>query len=200
MEGAPPHMTQGDSHVHRPPLSFIALSVACAGILGAACSGAEAQDVLFDDSASSSSSSSSSSTGGNSNPADPSASSSNGGSSSSSASSSSGGPNGNGDCEPEEEPNDDEDSANVLAPARCGTLSDTDTVDFLVFRMKSETKSMSLNFRGSIRLIVRVAGHVVELSPSNVGQVPFIRDEDYVIELSALSKGDVSWRVEAVEK
>lgn len=120
---------------------------------------------------------------------------------SSGTTSSSGG--GRNDCEPEVEPNDEKDEANELRPARCGTLSKDDEKDFLTFRLKPDTKQLSINFTGRVRLRVDVDGEkTTELTPENAGVVPFVTDEDYVIEVTSLtdSSADVAWRVEVVEK
>ena len=172
--------------------SILAVSLTCTAVLASACSGAESQDVLSGTPGASSSSSSSSSSSGNS--------SGNGGSSSgaSGATSSSGGSN----CEPEEEPNDNEDEANELAPARCGTLTRRDKRDYLTFRLKPETKTMAINFTGRVRLRVDVDGRdTTELTPDSAGVVPFVRDADYFIEVTPLtdSNADINWRVEVVE-
>jgi hypothetical protein len=148
----------------------------------ASCSGAEPQDVL----ASPSGAASSSSTGG--------ASSSTGGASSSTG--------GSSNCTPEEEPNDDKDNANVLAPARCGTLSRDDKRDYLTFQLKPTTRTLKLNFDGRIRLRVYVPGwNRVDLTPETNGSVPFVRGARYLIEVEALNddSNNVPWRVEIVE-
>lgn len=106
-------------------------------------------------------------------------------------------------CTPEEESNDSQDSANTLAPARCGTLSKRDQRDFLTFRLKPTTKTMSINFTGRIRLRVDVPGKdTVELTPDDAGIVPFVMGVDYTVEVRALtdSTGEIPWRVELVEK
>jgi hypothetical protein len=139
----------------------------------------------------------SSSSSSGSNPDDNASSSS--GSSGTSGTSSSGGTT----CEPEEEPNDNKDEANVLARARCGTLSREDRRDFLTFRLKPSTKSMSINFTGRVRLRVDVDGEgTTELTPDSAGIVPFVMNEDYLIEVAPLtdSSSKIDWRVELVEK
>jgi hypothetical protein len=154
-------------------------------VLGAlalvSCSGAEPQDVLASPrgaAASSSSGGASSSTGG--------ASSSNGGSTA---------------CAPEVEPNDSQETANDLAPERCGTLSPEDKRDYLRFTLKPTTQTLSLNFSGAIRLKVDAPnGDKVELTPENAKPVPFVRGGPYFIAVTALNNNaNVNWRVEVVE-
>ncbi|MBX3218406.1 MAG: hypothetical protein KF850_40750, partial [Labilithrix sp.] len=88
-------------------------------------------------------------------------------------------------------------------PARCGTLSKDDKKDYLTFRLKPDTKQLSINFTGRVRLRVDVDGEkTTELTPESAGAVPFVTDEDYIIEVTSLtdSSADVSWRVEVIEK
>lgn len=106
-------------------------------------------------------------------------------------------------CPSEQEPNDDEDAANVLAPLLCGTLSGRGDRDHLTFRLKPDTRSMTIRFTGRVRLRVDVAGHdTTELTPDNSShQLPFVLGEDYIIEIRSLTKSDAdaTWRVEIVE-
>lgn len=106
-------------------------------------------------------------------------------------------------CTPEEEPNDDPDEANTLAPSRCGELSEDDTKDFLTFRLKPDTSSLSIRLSGRVRLRVRVDGESpVDLTPDRSEEIPFVMDADYVIEVTALNPGSgtISWRVDVVER
>ncbi len=174
----------------RPLILYVVASLTCTGVLATACSGAKTQDVLGGDGSTSSSSSSSGSTGGQSSS----------GTTSSGTSGTSGGP---GSCTREEEPNDDKDEADVLSPSRCGTLSGRDDREFLTFKLKPATKSMSINFKGRIRLRVDVADEeTTELTPDNAGKVPFVIGADYLVEVRSLtdSNADVPWEVEVVEK
>lgn len=179
-----------------PFLLCLALAV---GSGGTACSGAEAQDVLVSSGASSSGASSSGASSGGAS----SGGASSGGASSSGASGTASSSGGNPSCEPEVEPNDKKDEANELRPARCGTLSKDDKKDYLTFRLKPDTKQLSINFTGRVRLRVDVDGEkTTELTPESAGAVPFVTDEDYIIEVTSLtdSSADVSWRVEVIEK
>ena len=183
----------------RPVLLYFAVALTCTGALATACSGAEAPDVLVGASGSSASSSSGS-TGNTSGSTGSSGTTSGSAGTSGGTSGTSGG---NGTCQPEEEPNDDKDEANTLAPARCGTLSGRRDREFLTFRLKPDTKQMSINFTGRIRLRVDVDGRdTTELTPDNAGIVPFVPEADYLIEVRALtdSNADLAWRVEVVEK
>lgn len=105
-------------------------------------------------------------------------------------------------CTPEEEPNDDRDEANTLAPSLCGSLSEDDGKDFLTFRLKPDTTNISITLTGRVRLRVSVPGEAtVELTPDSSEDIPFVMDEDYVIEVTALnSRSTVSWRVDLVER
>jgi hypothetical protein len=176
-------------------LSFVFVVGAASAVGGSACSGAETQDVLARQvGASSSSGITSSSSGGSSGV--PSGSSS-GGTSSTSGATSGTTP---GNCTPEEEPNDNRNTANVLDPARCGTLGRNDQKDFLTFQLKPTTKNMSLNFSGRIRMKVEVGGRTVELTPDDAGMVPFMMGEQYHIEVTSLTdSNNEEWRVAVVE-
>ncbi|MBX3208946.1 MAG: hypothetical protein KF764_28195 [Labilithrix sp.] len=177
----------GESRSSRPLGLYLAASLGWVGLLLSGCSGAEAQDVLGGASSSGASSSGASSSGA---------------SSGTSGAAGSSGANGN-NCESEVEPNDKKGEANVLRPARCGSVSGDDEKDFLTFRLKPDTKTMSINFTGRVRLRVDVKGRdTVELTPESAGIVPFVTGEDYMIEVTSLTDSDaeVKWRVEVVEK
>jgi len=90
----------------------------------------------------------------------------------------------------------------MLAPLRCGTLSRRDDKDYLTFRLRPETRSMSINFTGRVRLRVDVAGHdSTELTPDDAGTVPFVSGGEYFVEVSPLteSNAELKWRVQLVE-
>jgi hypothetical protein len=178
----------------------LALGV-CSLVLALGCSGAETQDVLSSQAGATSSSGGSS--GGSSSGGSSGASSSSGGSSGTTSSSSGGTAS---DCAtPEQEPNDNRNAANTLAPERCGTVSArSDQRDFLTFRLKATTKEMFFSFKGNVRLKVDAGNENVELTPENAAttRVPFVRNVDYVIEVSPLTDGasDVPWKIEIIEK
>ena len=181
----------------RPAFLYLAVAVAltCTAALATGCSGAEQQDVLLGASGSSSSGSSSESSSSGDN-----ASSSGGSSSGTSGTTSS---SGGTECQEESEPNDSKEEANTLVGCATGTLSTEDRKDFLTFRLSPQTKSMSLNFKGQVRLRVSVEGEgTTELTPQTKVAVPFVLDQDYVVEVTQFtdSKADVTWRVEVVEK
>jgi hypothetical protein len=178
----------------RLALLLLASSLTCTGVLVGACSGAETQEVLLDESSSGTSTSDS---GGTS-----SGSSGTSGSTTSSGSTGTSGTPGT-TCESENEPNDSEQAANVLNPARCGSLSKDDQKDFLTFRLKPTTRTLSITFTGRVRLRIDVPGKdTVELTPDSAGVVPFVMDQDYSIEVTRLtdSSGQVPWRVAVIEK
>ena len=170
-----------------------ALLAAGALLIASGCAGAEDQDVLLQGGASSSGTTpGSSGTSG--------AASSSGNNSSSGNSSSSGSTPG---CTRETEPNDSREEANTLAPQLCGTLSGRDRRDFLTFRLKETTRSMSLRFEGSVRLKVEIDGkEAATLTPSNAGAVPFAMNSVYTIEVESLTDSDrpIDWLVEVIEK
>lgn len=177
--------------VHR---RFVVSLVVAAWTSLGACSGAETQDVLSGPSATASSSGTSGAT------------------SDGTSGTTSGGASGTPppgpttkppeSCAPEDEPNDSKATANLIAPARCGTLSPRDQKDFLTFQLQPSTKSMSVQFTGRVRLKVDVAGkNTVELTPDKSGVVPFVMGEKYSIEITALTNagGEIPWRVVVVE-
>lgn len=101
------------------------------------------------------------------------------------------------------EPNDNRDTANPLSVTRCGTLTKRDRIDFLKFRLKPSTKTVSINFTGRVRLRVMVDGKpTTELTPDSAGVIPFVMNEDYIVEVTPLVDvtGEIPWRVELVEK
>lgn len=166
-------------------LLLLAFSLTCTGVLVAGCAGATTQEVLaeatspVDETGDTTGPNDSKSDAGTGSSVDP-----------------------TGTCAPEDEPNDDEESANKLAPARCGTLSNDDQKDFLTFRLKSTTTKLSITLTGKIRLRVSVkGGDTVELTPDETSDLPFVMDEDYFVEVTALNagKGTVNWRVAIVE-
>ncbi|MDF2691830.1 MAG: hypothetical protein K0S65_213 [Labilithrix sp.] len=177
----------------RPAFLYLAVSLTCTAALATGCSGAEQQDVLLGASGSSSSGSS----------GDDNASSSSGDPSGSSGTSGPASSSGDSECQAESEPNDSKDEANTLEGCAIGTLSTEDRKDFLTFRLSPQTKAMSLNFKGQVRLRVTVEGQgTTELTPQTKASVPFVLDQDYMVEIAPFtdSKADVTWRVEVVEK
>jgi hypothetical protein len=159
----------------------------------AACAGAKDQDVLgADETSGTSSSSTSSSSGGSST------SSSSGGSSSGSIDA--------GDppaptCVQEAEPNDAKETANVVAPTRCGAIQPPGERDFLKFTLKPTTKSMSIKYEGRVTLTVTVEGaDTVVLGGGGSQTVPFVMGKPYYVEIRSTEKtARVPWRVDLVE-
>jgi hypothetical protein len=164
-----------------------------------ACSGARPQDVLGDEVAQSSSSSGSG--GGSSSSGNGSSGvTSSGGTSGGGGGGSSGLPAG---CTPEQEPNDTRDTANELAPSRCGTVGKRDRSDFFTFVLKPTTKTFSLNFSGDVHLRVDVNGSTVDLFPNTTSTFPpFAPGKRYVIEVQPLdiNAAEVKYSVELVEQ
>jgi hypothetical protein len=106
-------------------------------------------------------------------------------------------------CTPEDEPNNDEAHANVLAPSRCGSLSSDDQIDVLTFRLKKTTTTLSITLTGKVKLRVSVkGGNTVELTPDTTSDIPFVMNEDYFIEVTELNPGKavITWKVAIVEK
>lgn len=167
-------------------LLLLALPLTCTGVLVTGCSGAETQDVLA-----------ATASGDETDPGtDP--------STDGTKTKADAGKNPTpDDCTPEEEPNDNQNEANKLAPERCGTLSSDDQKDFLTFRLKSSTKSMSVTLTGRVRLRISVRGKpTTELTPDTTTEIPFVDDADYYVEVTALNAGgkDVPWRVAVIEQ
>jgi hypothetical protein len=159
-----------------------------------ACGGSDSQDVL----SSSTTAGTSSGTSGTSG-----TSGSSGTSGTPGTSGTSGNPAPPNECTPEQEPNNLPEQANELAPTRCGTLSGADKVEYLTFRLKSSTKSLQLTFSGRVKLRVSVRGaETIELTPDKPVAVPFVRGEQYLIEVTRLADGasDEPWRVTVIEK
>jgi hypothetical protein len=168
---------------------FLAFSLTCTGVLVAGCSGADTQDVLLQPASSSSNTNTDQTPSGSND-------------SSGTDTGTTGDTSTTTDCTAEEEPNDDEQHANKLAPARCGTLSNTDQKDFLTFRLKPTTQKLSITLTGRVRLRVKVDGQpTAELTPDSKTQIPFALNEDYMIEVTALTSGtgNVPWRVAVIE-
>lgn len=158
--------------------------------LVSACGGASDQDVL--------SASSSTSSGG----AGASSTSSSGGTSTSSSGGSTGNDGGStnppaGSCPQENEPNDDQGSANKLVTSICGVLAPASETDFLTFELPPGTKTMNLTFEGNIKMRITVDGKdAVEISPASNPRIPFVVGRPYLVEIRAFSGGDkIAWRV-----
>jgi hypothetical protein len=167
-------------------------------VLATACSGADTQDVLVGQASSSgttitgtSGSPGSSGTGTSGNP---------GGTSGNPGGTS--GDLGGGSCPPETEPNDTPAQANVLNPQLCGSVSHADQKDYLTFTIKGGTKTLSLNFKGGVRLRVTIDTKIIELTPDNAGVVPFVLGKPYLVEVTALidSATPTPWQVTVIEK
>lgn len=106
-------------------------------------------------------------------------------------------------CAPEEEPNDDPDDANVLAPARCGSISPAGDDDFLTFQVSDTAKAMSLRYEGKVTLEVKVEGADTVVLGGSAGTppVPFVRGTPYLVRVRAAERAEsISWRVEVVER
>jgi hypothetical protein len=157
--------------------------------LGAACGGAEKQDVLDAPSAASTTSSASSSSGGStSSSGSTSTSSGNGGGAVDAGSS------GVPGCPSESEPNDKADAANDLVGSLCGSISSKDDTDFLTFVLPSSAKTVKLTFEGRVTLQVTVpGGNGVTLQPGSNQGIPFVRGGTYLVRVRA--DAPATWRV-----
>ena len=163
------------------------------------CGGAAGQDVL-DSKESTSSSGSSGASGSTSGGTSGSS-----GSTSGSSGSTSGAPDGSIDsstaCPPETEPNNNRDTANTLAPTRCGAITPNSESDFLAFTLKPSSTSMQITFTGQVVLKVDVNGNTITLGSGGGGIVPFVKGQRYVIEVKATDRANsVPWRVDLIEK
>ncbi len=104
-------------------------------------------------------------------------------------------------CPPEVEPNDSPDTANVLAPTRCGAIQPNSESDFLTFQLKEATTSMQIKFDGKVELKVNVGNQSVTLGNGNAPKVPFQKNAKYVIEIKATERAtSVPWRVDLIEQ
>ena len=104
-------------------------------------------------------------------------------------------------CPPEVEPNDSPDTANVLAPTRCGAIQPNSESDFLTFELQPKTTSMQITFEGKVELKVQVAGQSVTLVNGSAPKVPFVKGQRYTIEIKATERAtSVPWRVDLIEK
>lgn len=173
-------------------------------VLGAACGGADKQDVLdapsaaMEGSSTSSSSSGSPSSSGSAPGTSSGASSGSPPGSSSGATSSSGGIAG---CPSESESNDRADDANDIAESLCGVIADKGDTDFLTFDLPGSAKTVKLTFEGRVTLDVTVGGggggggggKSVTLEPGSNQGIPFVRGGTYVIRVRAESRAE--WRV-----
>ena len=184
----------------RPVLLSLGVLAASVALLLASCSGAETQDVLT--SSSTTSGMASSSGAGTSGASGTSGVGASGGTSGMGTSSGTSGTTPS-NCTPEEEPNDGRDDANVLSPARCGTVGPRDRRDFLTFQLKPTTKTLALNFSGRVRLKVDIDGQrSVELTPDDARTVPFAMGKQYFIEVGPLTDttSEIPWQVSVIEK
>jgi hypothetical protein len=103
-------------------------------------------------------------------------------------------------CPPEVEPNDSPETANVLAPTRCGAIQPNSESDFLTFMLKDKTTSMQIKFDGKVELKVTVANQSVTLGNGSTPKVPFVKGAQYIIEIKATERAtSVPWRVDLIE-
>jgi hypothetical protein len=104
-------------------------------------------------------------------------------------------------CTPEVEPNDDRDTANTLAPSRCGAIQPNSESDFLTFQLGEKSSSMQIKFDGKVLLKVDIDGQTIVLGTGNAPKVPFVKGKRYSIEVKAIDRGNnVPWRVDLIEK
>ena len=104
-------------------------------------------------------------------------------------------------CPPEVEPNDSPDTANTLAPTRCGAIQPNSESDFLTFVLQPKTTSMQIKFDGKVELKVQVAGQSVTLGNGSAPKVPFVKGQHYSIEIKATERAtSVPWRVDLIEQ
>jgi hypothetical protein len=170
---------------------------AVAFVTGLGCTGAEPQDVL-DPSPSSATASASGGTSGSSGLPSNNGSSGNtttsGGATDASVDAS-------GPCPDEDEPNDDRETANVLAPVRCGVLQPNSDSDFLTFVLQPTSTSLQFKFSGQVTLKIEVDGSSVTLGGGDKPKVPFVKGSRYTVEIKATAcDNKVPWRVELIEQ
>jgi hypothetical protein len=173
------------------------------GMIALACGGASDQDVL---SASSSTSSSGSSSSGAAASSSSGATSTSGGTTSSGSSSGgttttdAGKPPPTGTCEPEAEPNNEPGDANELKTSLCGSLLPVTELDFVTWKLESNTKTMDFTYQGNVKIRIFVEGHdPVELSPTSNPAIPFVVGKPYLARISAAATAaKIDWRVNLV--
>jgi hypothetical protein len=107
---------------------------------------------------------------------------------------------GTASCPPEVEPNDSRDTANVLAPTRCGAIQPNSESDFLTFELGAKTTSMQIKFDGKVQLKIDVGNQSVTLGSGSAPKVPFQKGQRYIIEIKATDRAtSVPWRVDLIE-
>lgn len=110
----------------------------------------------------------------------------------------------------EEEPNDDKDAANTMAPTRCGVvlltadggaLSDGGVAesDFLTFQLKPATTSFYIQFTGNVMLKITVGAQTATFTPAMQEPVPFDKTKPYYIEVKSFDTKRANWRVTVFE-
>lgn len=116
----------------------------------------------------------------------------------------------------EEEPNDDTEHANALAPTVCGVIfardldagEDTDAdadagkteSDFVTFTLKPTTKSFFLQFSGKVNLHLTVEGQpAVDISATSSPTLPLVKDKPYYVEVRSSEDKRTPWRVTLFE-
>lgn len=106
------------------------------------------------------------------------------------------------DCpKTEQEPNDDPDRANNLAPILCGEIKPNSESDFLTFVLDEKATTMQLKYDGQVTLKVEVNGQTVILGDGSSPKVPFFKRSRYVVEVKGTAKGgNIPWRVELIEQ
>lgn len=170
------------------PATFALAGLLLAG-LHVACGGAEQQDVLD------TRTSSGNASGGNTSGGNTSGGNTSGGVADAAA------PETSAECTQEVEPNDDEDSANVLAFSRCGAIQPNSESDFLTFQLSPKATSLQIKFDGKVTLRVNVDGDSVTLGEGEFPAVPFVKNERYFIEIKSTERAkSVPWRVDLIER
>jgi hypothetical protein len=179
----------------RTSSSFLLLSFV---VLAAGCSGAEAQDVLVSGTSSASAGSSgtntSSGTIGNG---------SSGTTGTTGTSGSAGGTSSGGDptCPRETEPNDTPATANLVNPKLCGNVgTSSDSKDYVTFTLPDRTKTLTLDFRGPVKLHVTVDSKSVDLTANGTGSVPFVTGKPYMILITPDTGGSngANWQISVI--
>lgn len=120
----------------------------------------------------------------------------------------------------EEEPNDDEATANLLSPTRCGVIfvnpdrSDAGDAgdagdaadgglaenDYVKFQLKTATQSFFLQFAGNVKMDVMVDGSApVTISSTQSPAVPFVRGQPYSVRVYSADGKRQVWRVTLFE-
>jgi hypothetical protein len=103
----------------------------------------------------------------------------------------------------EEEPNDDQATANTLAPTRCGVVfvnadggadASVAELDYVKFELEAGTKTYYLDYQGNVKLDVEVDGSApVTVTPT--ASLPFVVGQPTYVKVYSADGKRQNWRV-----